>query len=204
MLTLTRRIGERIAIGGAIEIEVLAISGGRVRLGIVAPRALPVHRTEVLQRIEVENRRAVASDAEIRAAAETCAITFPEGLPGMRDQRRFVLCELAEGGPVRALVSCDTPSIRLLVAEALDVCPDYPVANAIQAAALDDEEVSVALVITATADGSEATANLMAPLVIGLARRQGQQVILEGSGLGVRHPLLPKAALEPAAPDCEP
>ena len=48
MLTLTRREGQRIAIGPDIVVVVKGISRGSVRLGIVAPRSVEVHREELL------------------------------------------------------------------------------------------------------------------------------------------------------------
>ena len=47
MLVLTRKLKEKIAIGNDVEITVLAIEGGRVRLGIDAPGAVNVVRSEV-------------------------------------------------------------------------------------------------------------------------------------------------------------
>lgn len=52
MLVLTRKCGEVIAIGDNIRVEVLDMKGGRVRLGITAPRNVSVHRSEVLVAIE--------------------------------------------------------------------------------------------------------------------------------------------------------
>ena len=47
MLVLSRKVGERIVIDGGIEVEVLAVSGSRVRLGIVAPRECQISRAEL-------------------------------------------------------------------------------------------------------------------------------------------------------------
>jgi carbon storage regulator len=47
MLTLTRKVGESIKIGDDIEIVVKEIRRNQVRIGIVAPRDVPVYRTEV-------------------------------------------------------------------------------------------------------------------------------------------------------------
>ncbi|MBI2896544.1 MAG: carbon storage regulator CsrA [Deltaproteobacteria bacterium] len=185
MLTLTRRCGERIAIGTSIEITVLDVSGGRVRLGISAPRETPVHRGEVVERIERENQRAVVRGQG--AEASDSAICFPDGLYGMRDQQSFLLCNVAEGGSFRVLVSRQDPMMRLLVVDATEVWPGYPVDEARAAAGLTDEDVAVAAVVTAPADGSEATVNLMAPIVIGMKTRRGSQVILERGELGLRH-----------------
>ena len=54
MLILTRRIGESIKIGDDVDVVVLGVDGCQVRVGISAPRELPVHREEVYQRIKRE------------------------------------------------------------------------------------------------------------------------------------------------------
>jgi len=46
MLVLARRVGESIAIGGEIELSVLAIQGNKVRLGLTAPPSIRVRRAE--------------------------------------------------------------------------------------------------------------------------------------------------------------
>src|ERR1700722_3204869 len=57
MLVLRRRVGEAIAIGSDIEIEVIEISRTRVKLGVRAPRSTPVVRRETVP-IAAENRSA--------------------------------------------------------------------------------------------------------------------------------------------------
>lgn len=47
MLVLTRKTGEEIIIGDGIRVQVIDTKGGRVRLGITAPRSVSVHRSEV-------------------------------------------------------------------------------------------------------------------------------------------------------------
>ncbi len=58
MLVLRRRVGETISIGDGIEIEVVEISRTRVKLGVVAPRDVPVVRKETIA-VAAENRRAL-------------------------------------------------------------------------------------------------------------------------------------------------
>ncbi|MDY6850662.1 MAG: carbon storage regulator CsrA [Thermodesulfobacteriota bacterium] len=58
MLILTRKVGETIAIGDDVKIQVVDIKGKQVRLGIKAPSETTVHREEVYQRIQEQNRRA--------------------------------------------------------------------------------------------------------------------------------------------------
>ena len=48
MLILTRRVGETLKIGEDIEVTVLGLRGGQVRMGINAPRDVAVHREEIL------------------------------------------------------------------------------------------------------------------------------------------------------------
>ena len=58
MLVLTRKVGEGIAIGDDVKIVVMQIKGKQVRLGIKASPTTIVHREEIYQRIQDENRRA--------------------------------------------------------------------------------------------------------------------------------------------------
>ncbi len=58
MLILTRKVGEIIMIGDDIVVKVLGVRSGQVKIGIEAPRELPVHRHEIFERIKSE------SDAE--------------------------------------------------------------------------------------------------------------------------------------------
>ena len=57
MLLLTRRIGETIMIADDVHVTVLGIKGNQVRIGIVAPDNVPVHRKEIYDRIQREKER---------------------------------------------------------------------------------------------------------------------------------------------------
>ncbi len=65
MLVLTRRIGEKLVIGNEIEVEVLAVSGEGVRLGILAPRETSIHRYEVFVEIQAANQAAEAASSKV-------------------------------------------------------------------------------------------------------------------------------------------
>jgi carbon storage regulator len=58
MLVLSRQRDESIMIGDNVQITVVDIRGDKVRLGIVAPAEIPVHRKEVYDAIQRENRKA--------------------------------------------------------------------------------------------------------------------------------------------------
>jgi len=57
MLILTRRVGETLMVGNDIAVTVLAVKGHQVRLGVDAPKEVSVHREEIYQRIQKEQRR---------------------------------------------------------------------------------------------------------------------------------------------------
>ena len=54
MLILTRHVGEIIRINDDISVQVLSVSGQQVKLGVVAPETVAVHRDEIYQRIQAE------------------------------------------------------------------------------------------------------------------------------------------------------
>lgn len=64
MLVLTRKVGECIAIGDDIKIIVMQIKGKQVRLGIKASPETIIHREEIYQKIQRENKMASKSDVE--------------------------------------------------------------------------------------------------------------------------------------------
>jgi carbon storage regulator len=72
MLMITRKVGERIVVGDDVIVAVVEIRGQTVRLGIQAPRALPVYREEIWEEVRRENE----------AAASAAAAPFPEIPPG--------------------------------------------------------------------------------------------------------------------------
>lgn len=69
MLVLTRSVGERLIIGeGEITLTILDVRGNQVRIGIDAPRNVPVHREEIFLRIQAE---ATPKKSKTEEVAET-------------------------------------------------------------------------------------------------------------------------------------
>ena len=73
MLVLSRKSGQQIVIADNIVITVVEIRSDRVRLGIEAPREIPIHRKEVFESIEQAKREedSGASDRDARGAKPT-------------------------------------------------------------------------------------------------------------------------------------
>lgn len=65
MLIFTRRVGESFQIGSNVTVRVLGMKGGQTKIGIDAPKNVPVHRSEIADRIKNENG-GVLPDGEIK------------------------------------------------------------------------------------------------------------------------------------------
>lgn len=62
MLALTRKKGESLILNNNIEVTILEIRGDQVKLGITAPREVPVYRKEIYLQIQEENQVALQTD----------------------------------------------------------------------------------------------------------------------------------------------
>ncbi len=81
MLVLSRRIGESVVIGNDVVVTILEIRGDIIRVGIQAPRDVPVHRQEVFEAIEEANRLAASPDTEAVTALADAVRRRTEGTP---------------------------------------------------------------------------------------------------------------------------
>ncbi|HUV42212.1 MAG TPA: carbon storage regulator CsrA [Sedimentisphaerales bacterium] len=54
MLVLSRRKDESIMVGEDVEVKIVDVRGNKVRLGITAPRSVPVHRKEIYEAIHCQ------------------------------------------------------------------------------------------------------------------------------------------------------
>lgn len=81
MLVLSRRVGESVVIGDNITVTVLEVRGDVIRVGIDAPRAIPVHRAELLEELESSNK-AAASPTDGAVASIAAALKQRKQHPG--------------------------------------------------------------------------------------------------------------------------
>lgn len=122
-------------------------------------------------------------------------ITFPDGLLGFAEYRRYVLAEVA-GAEVffKLLQSIDDPELAFVVLP-LDR-QDGPIAGAdidaaCEALGLETADVAVLGIVTLRPGGEHVrfTVNLRAPLLIDTGRRVGRQHVLPSDAYPLRHPL---------------
>ena len=93
MLTLTRSVGETIRIGDDIEVHVVEVRGGTVRLGFKAPREVAIHREEVYRQIAEANLLAAQVTADSLGALAAFAprrrrARLPQAGVPRRERRR--------------------------------------------------------------------------------------------------------------------
>ena len=114
---------------------------------------------------------------------DTPVIEMPAGLPGFPDGRRFVLVEWGDAGsPFSVLRSLDHTDLEFLVAAPVVLFPDYEVeiddAHADLLGLTRAEDALVLVLVTVHDRAEDATANLLAPIVVNVATRVAAQVVL--------------------------
>ena len=67
MLALSRKINESIMLGNDIEITVLEIKGDQVKIGVNAPKSVPIYRRELYVQIQQSNREAAGEEISAEA-----------------------------------------------------------------------------------------------------------------------------------------
>lgn len=65
MLALSRKQNESIMIGSDVEITILEIKGDQVKIGVSAPKAVPIYRKEIYAQIENANKEAVSGNIDL-------------------------------------------------------------------------------------------------------------------------------------------
>jgi flagellar assembly factor FliW len=134
---------------------------------------------------------------------------FPQGLPAFEEEKGFVLIEAPESAPLVFLQSLARASLCFLALPILVVDQNYQLAIApedledlgldtLRQPALGAEVMVLALV--SLHDGSLASANLMAPIVLNVKTRRGRQAIRRDSHYSHERPIAPPPACERESP----
>lgn len=117
-------------------------------------------------------------------------LTFPHGVIGFPTEQRFALVPHHGSGYIAWLQSATTPGLAFPVVSAHafgDRYPDVPVEGVAREAGVEGDEDTLALMVVLCALANQpATVNLLAPIVVNAATRQGAQVILEGTRFSTR------------------
>lgn len=125
---------------------------------------------------------------------EEAIITFPEGLLGFRDFKRYYFHEPAPGTAFKWMQCIDLPALGFVVTDPRLFKPDYGVKVASsQLEGLEIEKAEDALVwviLTIPEDPAKMTANLQGPLVINAGRRLGVQLVLSEDDMTTKYPVL--------------
>ena len=67
MLALSRKAGESIVINNDIEVTILEVKGDQIKIGIDAPKSVPIYRKEIYDQIQEENKQAAGEDVDFAA-----------------------------------------------------------------------------------------------------------------------------------------
>ncbi len=116
-------------------------------------------------------------------------ITFPLGIPGFTELKRYVLLDYKE--PIRWLHAVDDPDVAFIVTDPFTLFPDYNLK-------LDDDEENflgikdpayVVVLVILTASESNLTANLKAPIVFNASNLKAAQILIDDERYSFKAPL---------------
>jgi flagellar assembly factor FliW len=120
--------------------------------------------------------------------------TFPDGLLGFRDAKRYVFHEPQPNSIITWMQSLDMPALAFVVMDPRLVKPDYEVrVTAAQLEPLGIKEPSKARVwvtLTIPADPSKMTANLLGPLVTNPETRLAAQIVINDESVTTKYPVM--------------
>lgn len=123
---------------------------------------------------------------------ESRVITFSQGIPGFKDCKKYILIEI-EDSPFMYLQSIEEGNVTFVVASPFEFYQQYefeiPSHVKLELQLLDQKNVKVFNIVTVRNQLSEATINLVAPIIINDDNKAGVQHILAEGEYSLRHPL---------------
>lgn len=121
-------------------------------------------------------------------------ITFPEGILGFRDFKRYVFHQPTENAVFLWMQCVELPALAFVVTDPRVFKPDYRVnVTAAQLEALeitDPTRASVWVILTIPEDPTKMTANLQGPVVVNPEKRLGAQMVINEEGVTTKYPVL--------------
>lgn len=122
---------------------------------------------------------------------EDDVLYFGKGIPGFESLTKFIIYEPDPEVPVFALQSVDEPAVDLPIVNPFLFFPEYDVklSQTVQNELEIKNAAEVHIYTVMSFGKTGATLNLLAPLVVNVSSRQGQQVVLHDSGYETKHPL---------------
>ncbi len=126
---------------------------------------------------------------------ESAVISFPEGVVGFPDVRRFVIFDGPEGTPFKWLQAVDRPELAFVICDPALFKPDYQVgATKEHLASLKlakPEDAVICVILSVPTDPWKMTANLLGPVVFNAESKLGRQLVLSGPEYTTKHPVFP-------------
>lgn len=130
------------------------------------------------------------------ALKEDDILTFPEGMLGFADLRKFVLLDDPSDDIFAWLQSCESPAIAFPVLEPELFSPGYKInltKSDLEALKLPSvEKARFFTVVTIPEDPTQMTANLKAPIILNVTARMARQCVLQDNNLAIREPIFAK------------
>lgn len=125
---------------------------------------------------------------------EEKVIIFSRGIPGFENLRRFFILPAGDTEDIQWLQAIDDPAVALLIIDPFKYfrgyCVDIPGSDLQELQIKDSNQALVAAVVTIPGnDPANATANLLAPIIINTGLNKARQVILSDTSYTTRHKL---------------
>lgn len=125
---------------------------------------------------------------------EEDVLTFPKGIPGFENLKKFILFSIEENNVFNMLHSIENVEIGLLIVSPFLVLKDYEISledRLVSELKIESEaDVIVFNTVCFNNDLKKATVNLKAPIVINNKEKLGEQLILDNDKYSIKHPLL--------------
>ena len=129
---------------------------------------------------------------------EEVIITFPSGLLGFPDVKRFTLLNHKPDSPFRFLQAVDEPDLAFVVMNAFELRPDYAPElweeDQLHLGRPAPGDLDVYVILTIPEDPSRMTANLLGPVFVNRRLRLGKQVVQQNDAYTTRHLVLEELA----------